>query len=140
MVKSQLHPKVPKLKLSDSIWTGVVHSKFQLIWPKDGRVQLWALIGTYHYLSKKSKSAVGCWVVRWSIVNFTQRFRNLNRRILYGLGWFTQNFNSYGPKMAEHSWIRGLNPIIISGKSKSWLLAVRWFGGQKSTSPKGSET
>ena len=104
VVKSQLHPKVPKLKSSSNIWTGVVHSKFQLIWPKDGRVQLWALIGTYHYLSKKSKSAVGCSVVRWSKVNFTQRFPNLNPQILYGLGWFTQNFNSYSPKMNEQSY------------------------------------
>ena len=31
VVKSQLHPKVSKLKPSHIIWTGVVHSKFQLI-------------------------------------------------------------------------------------------------------------
>ena len=31
VVKSQLHPKVPKLKSSSNIWTGVVNSKFQLI-------------------------------------------------------------------------------------------------------------
>ena len=37
VVKSQLHPKVLKLKSSHIIWTGVVHSKFQLIWTKDGR-------------------------------------------------------------------------------------------------------
>ena len=36
-VNGQLHPKVPKLKSSHIIWTGVVHSKFQLIWTKDGR-------------------------------------------------------------------------------------------------------
>ena len=30
-VNGQLHPKVPKLKSSHIIWTGVVHSKFQLI-------------------------------------------------------------------------------------------------------------
>ena len=139
-VKRQLLPNVPKLKPPNIIWTGVYQSKFQLIQPIDGRVQIGGLISFYHYLSKKSKSAVGCSVGRWSKVNFTQRFRNLNPRILYGLGWFTQNFNSYSPKMAECSLSPGLNPIIISGKSKSWLLAVRWFVGQKSTSPKGSET
>ena len=101
VVKRQLHPNVLKLKCRDSIWTRVLQSKFQLIQPIDGRVQIGGLISFYHYLSKKSKSAVGCSVVRWSKVNFTQRFRNLNPQILYGLGWFTQNFNSYGLKMRK---------------------------------------
>ena len=104
LVKRQLHPNVLKLKCRDSIWTRVLQSKFQLIQPIDGRVQIGGLISFYHYLSKKSKSAVGCSVGRWSKVNFTQRFRNLNPRILYGLGWFTQNFNSYSPKMNEQSY------------------------------------
>ena len=139
-VNYQLLPRDLKLKPSDIIWPGVVEPKEQGPSLKNERTQLWARMGTYHHLSKKSKLAVGCLVVRWSKVNFTQRFRNLNRRIIYGLGWFTQNFNSYSPKMAECSLSPGLNPIIISGKSRSWLLAVRWFVGQKSTSPKGSET
>ena len=117
VVKRQLHPNVLKLKCRDSIWTGVFQSKFQLIQPIDGRVQIGGLISFYHYLSKKSKSAVGCSVGRWSKVNFTQRFRNLNCRIVYGLGWFTQNFNSYGPKMAECNCGPRLVHIIISEKS-----------------------
>ena len=36
-VNYQLHPMVPKLKSSSNIWTGVFHSKFQLIGTKDGR-------------------------------------------------------------------------------------------------------
>ena len=73
MVKSQLHPKVLKLKSSDIIWTGVVHTKFQLIWPRNEEVQMGAPTEPHHYFREKTR-----------------------------VGW--------------------------------------WFGGQKSTSPKGSET
>ena len=59
-----------------------------------------------HYFRENQKLSVGCSVVRWSKVNFTQRFRNLNRHILYGLGWFTQNFNSYNPEMRKCKWVR----------------------------------
>ena len=104
LVKRQLHPNVLKLKCRDSIWTRVLQSKFQLIQPIDGRVQIGGLISSHHYLREKSKWAVGCSGGRWSKVNFTQRFPNLNRRILYGLGWFTQNFNSYNPKMKSQRW------------------------------------
>ena len=55
------------------------------------------------------------------------------------LGRFGDPRLSIGP-LKSPDIVRTLNPIIISGKSKSWLLAVQWFGGQKSTSPKGSQT
>ena len=53
VVKSQLHPKVPKLKSSSNIWTGVVHSKFQLIWTKDEEVQINPLTEPRHYFREK---------------------------------------------------------------------------------------
>ena len=36
--------------------------------------------------------------------------------------------------MAEQSLIPGVDPIIISVKSKSWPLGGRWVGGQLATS------
>ena len=53
VVKSQLHPKVLKLKSSDIIWTGVVHTKFQLIWTKDEEVQINPLTEPHHYFREK---------------------------------------------------------------------------------------
>ena len=66
MVKSQLHPKVLKLKSSDIIWTGVVHTKFQLIWTRNEEVQKYPRRWLYHYLRKNVK--VGCWLVGCSVV------------------------------------------------------------------------
>ena len=42
--------------------------------------------------------------------------------------------------MAEQSLIRGVDPIIISVKSKSWPLGGRWVGGQLATSLQLNET
>ena len=42
--------------------------------------------------------------------------------------------------MAEQSLIPGVDPIIISVKSKSWLLGGGWVGGQLSTSLQVPET
>ena len=53
VVKSQLHPKVPKLKSSDIIWTGVVHTKFQLIWTKNEEVLMRAQTKPSHYFREK---------------------------------------------------------------------------------------
>ena len=53
VVKSQLHPKVLKLKSSDIIWTGVVHTKFQLIWPRNEEVQMGAPTEPHHYFREK---------------------------------------------------------------------------------------
>ena len=53
VVKSQLHPKVLKLKSSDIIWTGVVHTKFQLIWPRNEKVQMGAPTEPNHYFREK---------------------------------------------------------------------------------------
>ena len=53
VVKSQLHPKVPKLKSSDIIWIGVVHSKFQLIWPRNEEVEMGAPTEPHHYFREK---------------------------------------------------------------------------------------
>ena len=57
-------------------------------------------------------------------MNFSAGPRDLKCRILYGWTALSQNMKSQTSKMAERSLIRGLNPIIISGKSKSWVLAV----------------
>ena len=63
MVKSQLHPKVPKLKSSAIIWTGVVHTKFQLIWTKDEEVLLDPRIEFGQYFGKSpNRPLVGRWV------------------------------------------------------------------------------
>ena len=53
VVKSQLHPKVLKLKSSDIIWTGVVHTKFQLIWTKNEEVLMRAQTKPSHYFREK---------------------------------------------------------------------------------------
>ena len=66
VVKSQLHPKVPKLFSPHTIWTGVVHTKFQLIWTRNEEVQKYPRRWLYHYLRKNVK--VGCWLVGCSVV------------------------------------------------------------------------
>ena len=63
VVKSQLHPKVLKLKSSDIIWTGVVHTKFQLIWlipAPTKRLEYWLtrILDLMVPLERKSKSAL----------------------------------------------------------------------------------
>ena len=53
VVKSQLHPKVPKLFSPHTIWTGVVHTKFQLIWTRNEEVQMGPQTKPSHYFREK---------------------------------------------------------------------------------------
>ena len=45
-------------------------------------------------------------------------------RILYGQGVLSQKMASYNPEVAEWSCGAYFVPIIISGKGKSWVLAL----------------
>ena len=61
---------------------------------------------------------------RRSIVNFSSGLRDLKGRTSHGWTALSRNMKSLTPKMAE--WKSGslMVSIIISGKSKSWVLAV----------------
>ena len=75
----------------------------------------------YHYFRKVVK------VVGWfggDIPTSSKWFETKLPRILFGQGVLSQKMGSYNPKLTESFCRRNRGPIIISEKSKSWVLAL----------------